>query len=583
MTVPASNSRPHHRSKRSSSSSTTILNPAALNTTTANLPAGSASAATATADFNRDGKLDLVVTLASGALSSNIALFLGSGNGSFQTASQFTAGGLNPLSVITGDFNGDQNPDIVTANFGSDTVSLLLGTGTGSFSPAQTFRVGGQPNAVASGDFNEDGRLDLVTANAKTGANSLSLLLGNSSGFDSATSLDVKGEQPFAVVTGDFDRDGHLDILSADAATNTVSLFLGKGNGNFRSPSQFFVGSNPVALVTGDFNEDGKLDIATGNLGVSGENITVLLGDGQGNFSSSKLLSAGGTVNSLTVQDFNGDGHLDLAATLNNSAVLSILAGDGDGNFTGAGLSTINSAAQGLTAADVNQDGKTDWVSASSSSNVAVTLNKTPQVLLRSSSKLAEVDASQETDYSIKVDLTQKTLVVNSSPTVRQSISGFEDLLGSQLNDRLTGDSKSNRLNGNAGRDRLIGNAGNDQLTGGRGRDQLTGGSGQDRFIFDDGVAYSSTTEADRITDFESGRDKLVLDRSMFVGLSNRVSFATANSLEQAGSSTAKITYIRSTGRLYYNSDGITPGFGSGGLVAQLSGSLTQRDFSTQR
>jgi Ca2+-binding RTX toxin-like protein len=393
----------------------------------------------------------------------------------------------------------------------------------------------------------------------------------------------VKGTQPFAVVTGDFDRDGNLDILSADAATNTLSLFLGRGNGNFRSPSQFFVGSNPVALVTGDFNEDGKLDIATGNLGATSENITVLLGDGDGSFSSSKLLSAGGSVNSLTVQDLNGDGHLDLAATLNNSALLSTLTGDGDGNFTQLGLASVNSAAQGLTAADLNQDGKIDWVSASSSVNVAVTLNKTPHVLLRSSSKLAEVDASQETGSSIKVDLTKETLIVNSSPSVQLSVKGFDDVLGSQLKDQITGSSQANRLSGNAGRDRLIGNAGDDQLTGGTGRDQLTGSSGKDRFIFDDGVAFSATTDADRITDFESGGDKLVLDRSMFVGLGNRVSFATVKTLEQASSSTAKITYIRTTGRLYYNSDGATPGFGSGGLFALLSGPLTQRDFSTQR
>ncbi len=577
------------RSLRRTSRSTTVFNPAALSVTTANLPAGSSSAATATADFNRDGKLDLVVTLTSAALTNNLALFLGSGSGSFQAAIPLASGGLNPLSVRTGDFNGDGNADIATANFGSDSVSLLLGSGTGSFSPAQTFRVGGQPNALASGDFNQDGRLDLVTANSQAGANSLSVLLGSSSGFQSDRSLSVKGQQPFAVVTGDFDRDGKLDILSADTATSTVSLFLGRGNGSFQSPSQFFVGSNPASLVTGDFNQDGKLDIATGNLGATGENITVLFGDGQGSFSGSQLLSAGSSVNSLTAQDFNGDGHLDLAATLSNSAVLSILAGDGQGNFTGAGVTPINSSAQGLTAADLNGDGKIDWVSASGSNNVAVSLNKTPQVLLRSSAKIAEVDATQETDSSIQVDLERESLLVRSKPAVRLSVAGFKDVLGSQRNDRITGSSGSNRLSGEGGADRITGLAGNDQITGGLGRDQLTGGSGSDRFIFDDGLAYSRSSGSDRITDFEAKRDKILLDRSMFVGLGRRVSFASVQTLEQASGSDAKITYVRATGRLFYNQNGADSGFGSGGLFALISqsqsanGNLSRSDFSTQR
>ena len=52
------------------------------------------------------------------------------------------------------DLNGDGIPDIVTANYGSDTVSVLLGTGDGTFQPAQSFAAGNGPASVAVADLN---------------------------------------------------------------------------------------------------------------------------------------------------------------------------------------------------------------------------------------------------------------------------------------------------------------------------------------------------------------------------------------------------------------------------------------------
>jgi Ca2+-binding RTX toxin-like protein len=617
MTSARLTSTPQTRSEHSSSArnrntddDVTLLNPAAFQSSAANLPVGSTSGASTVADFNQDGILDLAITLASSAISNNIAIFLGSGNGSFGTATFVAAGGLQPLSIIAGDFNQDSIPDLVTANRGSDTVSLLLGNGTGGFGAARTFQVGTQPNSVAAADFNADGRLDLVTADSGASENTVSVLLADANGgFQNAKSLEVAGTQPFAVTTGDFDRDGDLDIASADAVSRSISLFLGRGNGTFGDPEQFFVGAGtPVAITAADFDGDNKLDLATGNLAGNRQDITVLFGDGNGEFTDVLAYAAGGGVNSLVTGDFNGDHSLDIAGAVDGSAAFVVLTGDGNGNFTGVRNTTTNNTVSGLSTGDLNRDGKPDLVSTSGSTNGAsVIVNETSFVVLRSSETLAEVDGSKETDYSITVNLDRNSLVINTTPTITRTINNFEDVLGTQVKDSITGSDDRNFLSGNGGQDTLTGLAGNDtilggegndtlkgdggndRLTGGTGNDRLTGGAGNDRFIFDHGKAFATSDGKDRITDFERGNDKMVLDRSTFIALRQQISFASVQGVAAAKSNSALITYVRSTGRLYYNQNGNAAGFGSGGLFVTLEGAepsdrrLTAADFLTQR
>ncbi|NJO78295.1 MAG: hypothetical protein HC827_07020 [Cyanobacteria bacterium RM1_2_2] len=595
---------------RNADDDVTVLNPASFQSSASNLPLGSTSGASAVADFNQDGISDLVITLGSSAISNNIAVFLGSGNGSFSSATLVAASGLQPLSIITGDFNQDGIPDLVTANRGSDTVSLLLGNGTGGFGTARTFRVGSQPNSVAAADFNGDGRLDLVTADSGLNENTVSVLLADANGgFQSAKSLDIAGTQPFAVTTGDFDRDGDLDIASTDTGSRSVSLFLGRGNGTFGDPEQFFVGAGtPVSIAAADFDGDNKLDLATGNLAGNGQDITVLFGDGNGEFTDVLAYAAGGGVNSLVTGDFNGDHSLDIAGAVDGSAAFVVLTGDGNGNFTGVRNTTTNSLVSGLSSGDFNRDGKPDLVSTSGGMNSAsVILNETSFVVLRSSETLAEVDGSKESEYSITVNLDRNSLTINTTPTVTRTINNFEDVLGTQVKDSITGSNDRNFLSGNGGQDTLTGlggndtilggegndkikgDAGNDRLTGSTGNDRLTGGDGKDRFIFDHGKAFATSDGNDRITDFEKGIDKIVLDRGTFTALRQQISFASVQGVAAAKSNRALVTYVRSTGRLYYNQNGNAAGFGSGGLFVTIDGAnssdgrLTASDVLTQR
>ncbi len=103
-------------------------------------------------------------------------------------------------------------------------------------------------------------------------------------------------------------------------------------------------------------------------------------------------------------------------------------------------------------------------------------------------------------------------------------------------NDLLVGNDQGQTILGDAGNDTLRGNGGNDTLGGGAGRDMLTGGTGRDTFLFVSGEGSSSLGGADRVTDFENGRDRIEIqgvdnpaDIEIRTNGSDAVLFDTAN------------------------------------------------------
>jgi hypothetical protein len=300
----------------------------------------------ATADFNGDGKLDVVVTNSG---SNNISILLGNGNGTFQAAINYPSG-TNPLSVAVGDFNGDGKLDLVVANHDSKDVSIFLGKGDGTFQAAVNYPTGTSPRSVAVGDFNGDGKLDLVVANG-TG---VGILLGNGDGtFQTALDYGAGGNPNFVAV-GDFNGDGKLDLAVANSGSGNVSILLGNGDGTFQSAVDYPAGPNPNSVTAGDFNGDGKLDLAVAN----DHGVNVFLGNGDGTFQSFVAYATGIATGSVVVGDFNGDGKLDLAVASSLSAV--ILLGNGDGTF-GPGVDyAAGSMPVSLAVGDFNGDGRLD-------------------------------------------------------------------------------------------------------------------------------------------------------------------------------------------------------------------------------
>jgi hypothetical protein len=219
-------------------------------------------------------------------------------------------------------------------------------------------RAASNPVAVVAGDFNKDGKLDLAVANG--GSNNVSVLLGNGDGtFKAELNSSVLG--PGSLAVGDFNGDGKLDL----AVTNTgVSILLGNGDGTFRSPVNYATGDSPSSVATGDFNGDGKLDLAVANSGADNGvgSVSVLLGRGDGTFDSAVNYSGGFGSLSLAVGDFNRDGKLDLVEANFGTSNVTILLGNGDGTFQAPRSYGTNGAPTSVAVGDFNGDGKLDLV-----------------------------------------------------------------------------------------------------------------------------------------------------------------------------------------------------------------------------
>jgi hypothetical protein len=227
-------------------------------------PSGGTPVKLVSADFNRDGKADVV------ALNSNnvLSILLGTGKGAFaapKTIATLPANtsGVPPL-MVAGDFNGDGNQDFLVAPSPGNVVEVFLGHGNGTFSPPVKITDGlASAGELAAGDFNGDDKTDIVVANAT----SVAVLLGKSGGiFENpiVTKTGLSASTSLALAVGDVNRDSHLDIVASDTF-GTAQVLLGTGTGHFNLKPVFTYAYLPDSLPTevaiADFTGDGNPDV----------------------------------------------------------------------------------------------------------------------------------------------------------------------------------------------------------------------------------------------------------------------------------------------------------------------------------
>ncbi len=170
------------------------------------------------------------------------------------------------------------------------------------------------------------------------------------------------GAQPNFVAAGDFNGDGRVDLVVANSASNNnnVSILLGNGDGIFQTAVNYTAGAGPTGVAVGDFNGDGKADLAVTNGGSN--NVSVLLGNGDGTFQAAVNYGTGTGPFFVAVGDFNGDGKADLVVANYGGTNVSVLLGKGDGTFSPAVNYNAGGAPESVAVGDFNGDGKADLV-----------------------------------------------------------------------------------------------------------------------------------------------------------------------------------------------------------------------------
>jgi VCBS repeat protein/centrosomal CEP192-like protein/HYDIN/CFA65/VesB family protein len=310
----------------------------------------------AVGDFNGDGKADIAIGQPGGTSIGTIELYLGNGDGTFQTAIStpvWTDATVQPTQILVGDFNGDGKLDLLVgqsneAGFEAVFAQVFFGNGDGTFTAGPLAGCGngdyGEP--VAVGDVNGDGILDFLFISGALGNQNDEVCLGNGDGTFrfSYGGFSFNSSSP---AIGDFNHDDKLDFFSGDQNGGT---FLGNGDGTFQGPLAPFTSGNAAIA---DINFDGNLDVVqtTGY---------IWLGNGDGTFKSATgLQNPGG--NDIKLLDVQGIGRIDVV-TLGQT--LQIYPEELDLTYgTPLQFTIPQSAAYGnLGVGDFNNDGRIDFV-----------------------------------------------------------------------------------------------------------------------------------------------------------------------------------------------------------------------------
>jgi hypothetical protein len=198
----------------------------------------------------------------------------------------------------------------------------------------------------------------------------LTLAVGDSSVFlhrFRQTSIPA-GRGPRWITVADVNHDGSPDLLVADAEGETITVLLGDGNGQFRqaSGSPVPAGHLPNDIAVADMNGDGNLDLVIANH--QSPYLTILLGDGKGGFhpapGSPFDVHSTPHPHGVAVADFNGDGKPDAVTDSWGNNQIELLLGDGKGGLgvPGRYFAVGHRPYERLRSADFNHDGLPDVV-----------------------------------------------------------------------------------------------------------------------------------------------------------------------------------------------------------------------------
>jgi len=332
-------------------------------------------------DLDDDSDIDLIAAerlTGPPPADGRLRVYLNDGSGGFEATPGNYPVFMATSAAASGDLDGDGRPDLVAVSEQATIISVFLNLGGAVFGDRIEVDAGQRSNDVAVADFDSDGDGDLCTVGL-----SLSIVMGRGNGqFGSPTLLPVT-RWPRAIMTGDLDQDGDLDIVTANvdgylSSDGSISVFLGNGDGTFAPRRDFATGQSTLSVSVGDVNHDGEVDLATAD---GGGSMSVLIGQGDGTFAPALLLPARRGTNAISIVDLDLDGHPDLAGT-SSAAILSVYLGTGDGGFLARTDYGFGALGRSFQQGDWNRDGAVDLAVQSftpaGGSGIGLLFNRTP-------------------------------------------------------------------------------------------------------------------------------------------------------------------------------------------------------------
>ncbi len=309
----------------------------------------------AVADFNRDGKPDLVVLNHPTSSTASVLVLLGNGDGTFRAPLLLTGAGSTSTAIAAGDLDGDGNPDVVAlsatteTNSGGNTIAnnhltILYGNGAGTFTRTQTLdHIGHVPesyeggynvNHISVADLNGDNRADIAFTECCGGADVELGAFGyvRNNGGGSFTNVDLG---TFAIANdlslSDINQDGYLDYLLPYFGCHTpcygTDIVYNPAHGTSHTaflpdaypfPSDY---SAPYSAAAADFDNDGRKDVTVSanaapfTAPYNWYGVSVATQNANGTFNTpTAVIATSGALYSLVTGDFNKDGRMDFAA-----------------------------------------------------------------------------------------------------------------------------------------------------------------------------------------------------------------------------------------------------------------------------
>jgi len=266
--------------------------------------------------------------------------------------------GDNPTDIFVGDADNDGDNDMVTANWGDNTISIILwNETTGEWDASINKVAGSMMYSIFIDDANNDGDNDIVAAGY--GNEDLYIFLWNSTSEDWDAPISKSAlDNPYAVAMGDVDNDGDIDIVSAG---DSISIFLWNTTaGDWETTINKSLGASSRGISIGDANNDGDNDIV-----VDSNGITIFLWN-----STSEDWDAPSTFSStgawgVVIGDADNDGDNDIAASIRGVGELDIILwNETAGTWDPAITRSTGGLPRCVFIGDINNNGFNDIVTA---------------------------------------------------------------------------------------------------------------------------------------------------------------------------------------------------------------------------